>query len=249
MYLLEGDKHQRLELFGDDTCELLHTIETSFGVTLTEDDRIRAVSIQALAGCVYNRLARPLSEKCLNGVTFYRLRRTFMNLFRVRRADITPETSLAKLLPWKVRKGRWRRIQDHLHYALPTLRMPHWELALSIVLVAFFLIFPGFGWHKLASYAGSMSGLFTFFAALSLWIVVLVLLSPLAREFPSGCETFGDLTKLTLARNYGKISAEYGVSSEQEVFLLLRQLIAAEEELDIRKVTPETLFPKGLNIY
>jgi hypothetical protein len=53
------------------------------------------------------------------------------------------------------------------------------------------------------------------------------------REFPSGCETFGDLTKLTLARNYGKISAEYGVSSEQEVLLLLRQLIATEEELDI----------------
>jgi hypothetical protein len=79
--------------------------------------------------------------------------------------------------------------------------------------------------------------------------VVLTLLSPLAREFPSGCETFGDLTKLTLARNYGRISAEYGVSSEQDVLGLLRQLIAAEMGLDFRKVTPETPFPEGLNIY
>jgi hypothetical protein len=249
MLLLEGDKLFRLELFDEDTCELLQTIEASFGVKFTEDDLVRAVDIRALADCVYKKLMHPMSEKCLSAATFYRLRRTFVSLFSAQRADITPQTSLAKLLPWKVRKKRWRRVQDHLRYALPMLGMPYWELALSIVLVAVFFTLPAFGWHRLASYAGSMSGLFTFIASLCLWVVVWVLLSPLAREFPSGCETFGDLTKLTLARNYGRISAEYGVSSDQEVLDLLCHLIAAEEGLDIRKVTPETLFPKGLNIY
>jgi len=139
-------------------------------------------------------LTHPMSEKCLSASTFYRLRRTFVSLFGVQRSDMAPQTFLAKLLPWKVREERWRKLQCHLRYALPTLRMPYWQLALPIVLVAFFLTFPAFGWQRLASYAGSMSGLFTFFAALCLWVVVLVLLSPLAREFPSGCETFGDLT-------------------------------------------------------
>jgi len=249
MFLLEGDKLLRLELFGEDTRELLQTIEASFGVKFTEDDVVRAVDIRALASCVYKKLTLPMSEKCLSAATFYRLRRTFVSLFSIQRVNITPQTSLATLLPWKVRKERWRRLQGHLRYALPTLGMPYWELALSIVLVAVFFTLPAFGWQRLASYAGSMSGLFTFFAALCLWVVVLVLLSPLAREFPRGCETFGDLTKLTLARNYGRISSEYGVSSDQEVLDLLCHLIAAEEGLDIRKVTPETRFPEGLNIY
>jgi hypothetical protein len=249
MFLLEGDKLLRLELFGEDTCELLQTIESSFGVKFTEDDVVRAVDIRALADCVYKKLRHPISGKCLSAATFYRLRRTFVSLFSVQRAEITPQTSLAKLLPWKVRRERWHRLQDHLGCALPTMRMPYWELALSIVLVALLLTLPAFGWQKLASYAGWMSGLFTLFAALCLWVVVLVLLSPLAREFPTGCKTIGDLTKLTLACNYGRISAEHGVSSDHEVLDLLCHLIAAEEGLDIRKVTPETLFPEGLNIY
>ncbi|MGC1413783.1 MAG: hypothetical protein WA817_00760 [Candidatus Acidiferrum sp.] len=249
MFLLEGDKLLRLEVFGEDTCELLETVEASFGVKFTEDDLVRAVDVRALADCVCRKLVHPVSERCLSSATFYGLRREFVSLFKVRRADVNPQTSLAKLLPWKVRKGRWRRLQDHLRYALPTLGMSYWELALSIVLVAVLFTLPTFGWHKLASYAGSMSGLFTVLGALCMWVVVLVLLSPLARKFPRGCETFGDLTRLTLARNYGIISAEYGVSSDQEVLDLLCRLIAAEEGLDIRKVTPETLFPEGLNIY
>jgi hypothetical protein len=249
MFLLEGDKLLRLELFGEDTRELLGTIEASFGVKFTEDDLVCAVDVRALADCVCRKLTHPMSETCLSSATFYRLRREFVRLFKVRRADVNPQTPLAKLLPWKVRKERWRRLQDHLRYSLPTLRMSHWELALSIVLVAVFFTLPMFGWHKLASYAGSMSGLFTVLAALCLWVVVLVLLSQLAREFPRGCETFGDLTRLTLVRNYGRISAEYGASSGQDFLGLLCYLIAAEEGLDIRKVTPETLFPEGLNIY
>jgi hypothetical protein len=55
--------------------------------------------------------------------------------------------------------------------------------------------------------------------------------------------------KLTLARNYGGIASESGVSSEREVLLLLRQLIAAEESIDVQEILPDTLFPQGLKIY
>ena len=53
IFLPEGDKSSRLELLGEDTHELLQTIETSFGINFTEDVLVSAVDIRALASCVY----------------------------------------------------------------------------------------------------------------------------------------------------------------------------------------------------
>jgi hypothetical protein len=55
-------------------------------------------------------------------------------------------------------------------------------------------------------------------------------------------ETFGDLAKLTLGRNYGKISSEQGGwSSEREILLVLRQLKAAETRVAVDDPEPGTL--------
>jgi hypothetical protein len=249
MFLLEGDRLLRFELFGEDTCELLNTIELSFGVTLTDDDRVQAVNIQALAECIHKKLTNPLSEKCLSAVVFYRLRRTFMSLLNIPRANIAPEVSLTELLTWKARNRIWRGTQERLGYVLPALTWPLWLVGLSLAIVAMFFTIPAFGWHRLMAFAGSASGIFTFLGALCLWVLVCKLLSPLGRALPKGCKTFADLVKLTLARNYAKIASEHGMSSEREVLNLLCQLITVELGLENQKVSPRTLFPEGLNIY
>jgi len=249
MLLLEGYKLERLGLVGEDTFDLLSTIQDSFGVTFIEDDLVRAVDIQSLANCLHKKLNRPLSEKCLSAVVFYKLRRTFISAFDTPRTEITPKMSLVKLLPWKGRKKNWRGIQDHLKYELPVLAWPPWLLALSIALVGLCLTLPALRWNHLASRAGSMAAILTLVAALDLWVLALVLLSPLARQFPKGCETFADLVELTLAHNYRTISSEHGMSPERELIDVLRQLIAVQTGLDIQKVSPETRFPEGLNIY
>jgi hypothetical protein len=40
MFLLEGDRLLRLESFGEDTCELVSTIEQSFGIKFTQDELV-----------------------------------------------------------------------------------------------------------------------------------------------------------------------------------------------------------------
>jgi hypothetical protein len=249
MVLLEADKIQRLHLFGEDTWDLLHTIEGSFGVKFAEDELVQTKTIRELAVRIRKKLEHPLAEKCLSAVTFYKLRRTFITLFNIPRARITPETSLRELMAWNDRRRRWREIQDHLRFVLPELRWPLWLVALSVAVVGFAFTLPVVGWARLASFAGSASGLFTFLAAICVWVLLLKLLSPLARTFPRSCESFGDLVKLTLARNYARIASEYGVSNEQEVLQALRQLISAEQSIDLREVAPDTLFPEGLKIY
>lgn len=84
---------------------------------------------------------------------------------------------------------------------------------------------------------------------ISVLVLVCVVLNPLAREFPRGCATFGDLTKLVLARNYGNIAAKGGGSSENELMQALLQLVAAETAGDFQKLSSNTRFPEDLGIY
>jgi hypothetical protein len=243
MVLIEAHKTQRLKLVGEDACDLLRVIEASFGVKFNEDEFVEAKTIGELAGCILSKLEQPLSEKCLSAVVFYRLRRTFIRLFDTSRADITPETPLRELMPWRDRKRQWRRMQEHLRFVLPELRWPLWLVALSLaVVISVFTL----GWTRLVSLAGSAAGLLTVMGGFLALAFLLKLLAPLARHFPRSCESF---VKLTLARNYAGIASEYGVSSEREVLLLLRQLIAAEESIDVEEILPDTLFPEGLKIY
>jgi len=214
-------------------------------VKFTEDEFVEAKTIRELAGCIFSKLEHPLSEKCLSAVVFYRLRRTFIRLFDISRAKITPETPLRELMPWRDRKRQWRRMQEHLRFVLPELRWPLWLVALSLVVVISVFTLE---WTRLVSFAGSAVGLLTVLSGFLAWAFLLKLLAPLARNFPRSCESFGDLVKLTLARNYAGIASEHGVSSEREVLLLLRQLIAAEESIDVQEILPDTLFPEGLKI-
>lgn len=246
MLALEAERTQRLKLFGEDTFFLLRTLEESFGIKFTEDDLVQAKSVGELADCLSKKLEQPVSRQCLSALVFYRLRRTFMSVFSTPRAKITPSTSLHELMPWKDRKRQWLGIQNHLNFVLPQLTWPLWLVALSLLIVGLVLALPGLA--RLGSF-GSASVLLKIVAAICVWVPVLVLLSPLARTFPRSCETFGDLVKLTLARNYAKIASEHGASFEREVLQALRQLIAAEEGIDVKEISAETLFPEGLHIY
>jgi hypothetical protein len=245
--LLEADKTQRLELFGEDSCDLVLTIEQSFGVKFSEDDLVQATTIGAVSRTIFTKLESPVSPRCLNAVTFYKFRAAFVEAFGVPRSAISPTASLRQLMPWKSRKRQWRKIQDHLDYVLPQLTWTLW-------LVAFWLLLVGLAFYFLFD-----SRIFKTFSAASLLVGIVgpisilcfigAILNPLARRFPRSCETFGDLVKLALARNYGKIAAKHGISSERDVAQLVLQLIAAEVAVDVEKLSVDTYFPEGLKIY
>ena len=110
MLLLDADKTQRLNFFGEDTCDLLRTIEVSFGVMFSEDELVEAKTIGELAECISRKMQHSLAEKCLSALVFYQVRRILMSSFGISRAKITPETPLRELLPWKDRRRRWREI-------------------------------------------------------------------------------------------------------------------------------------------
>jgi hypothetical protein len=247
MLLLKGDKWLRFESFGEDTWELVETVEASFGVKFTEDELIDATTLGTMAQIIFKKLEHPVSPRCLSAITFYKLRRAFIELFGMPGAKISPTTSLFELMPWKIRKKQWRYIQDHLNYVLPQLTWPLWLLGIALVLTGSTLYFLfGFKMLRTMGAASGFAGVFGFIAILAL---VCMILEPLARDFPRDCVTFGGLAKLVLARNYGKVAARHGISSGKEVIQSLLVLVAEETSTDVERLSSATRFPEDLDIY
>lgn len=247
MLLLEGDKLLRFESFGEDTCELVATIEHSFGVKFTEDELIHARTLGTMAETIFKKLKHPANPQCLSAITFYKLRRAFMELVGTPRVKMSPSTSLYELMPWKTRRKQWRSIQNYLNYVLPQLTWPVWLLGFALVFTAstFYFLFG----LKLLKAIGSASVLLGIAGFIALLVLVCLALNPLAREFPRGCVTLGDLTKLVLARNYGKVADWHGMSSQKEVIHSLLVLVAEETAIDIEKLSSDSRFPEDLGIY
>jgi hypothetical protein len=236
------DRINRLEQFdGEDTAALLLVIQKSFGIEFTTDDLVRAETIGELGACIWEKSKRLAPERCLSAVVFYRLRRAFIDQFDIPRDIIKPDKSLIDLLPWPGRRKQWRGIQKHSDLMLPDLRMPRWLFGSSLVIATAISVLAGQRW-SIPGYVLIVVGIMTL-------VLVSYLLRPLCRAFPRSCDTFGDLVRLALARNYGAIAAQNGTSSETEALQALRQLIAAEISIDVNRVRPETRFPEGLNIY
>jgi hypothetical protein len=100
-------------------------------------------------------------------------------------------------------------------------------------------------WFPAFTVSGAVTGIVWFLA----FFILAQVSGPFARTFPRGCRTVGELAKVTLARNYSRITEGSGVSSRSEVLLVLRQLIAVEIGSKVKDVSEETAFPGGLNIH
>jgi hypothetical protein len=245
--LFDDYKPGRLDLFGEDCCDLVATIEDAFGVMLNEDDLVQSTTLGKLAHRIFAKLQHPRSAKCLSALTFYRLRRAVVTLLDVPRDRISPSTSLNELMPWLARNKRWRRIAAHLDLVLPRLVWPIWLFAVSLLLIG--LMIYAFFHSEVQAALGNASVLLDVVAVITILLLVARLLNPLGRAFPAGCQTVGDLATLVLAYNYGKLARTHGISSEKELEQLLLRLVSSEVACDVQRISPDTFFPEGLNIY
>jgi hypothetical protein len=133
--LLDADKVQRLEPFGDDTWDLLRVIQESFGIEFTADDLIAANTVGKLGECISKKLTGPPTDRCLGAVVFHRLRRAFVDLYLAPRAKIRPDTGLDELLPWPRRLGQWESLRRQSKLILPDLAYPGWLVG-AVLLVS-----------------------------------------------------------------------------------------------------------------
>jgi hypothetical protein len=225
-----------LGILPEDLEALVQVIEESFAIPYTARELYGAQTIGELAHCIYEKRKNPPSSECLSAFIFYQFRKAFMTKFGAPRAALKPETPLSSLLPWLSRRKRWRELQDSLQIRLPDLVYAPWVVGFSLVTTGLIVLAA---WSRLRE--GVDLPFIVLCGGLFIWSTVLRLLAPFAREFPTSCETFGDLVRLALGRNYGKISSEKsGRTNEREILLVLRHLIAAETSTTLAALEPTT---------
>ena len=241
MPLLDADKIQDLERFGEDGCSLVRLIEESFDIQFTADDLIEATTVGKLKGCISKKL-RGEPERCLTAIVFYRLRRILVDLLFIPRADIRPNTKLERLFSWSQRVSQWKALGTQSELVLPRLAHPGWLVG------AVLLISVATSWFFARSFGEIPAALATLFGWIFSFVCLLWLTRPIARAFPKSCSTFGELAKVTVARNHAMLSSEAARCSSGELFFVLRQLIAVEIGCDVDDIREETSFPEGLKI-
>lgn len=243
MTVLNADKRNDSNAVGEDTWELFESVEQSFGVDLGDFDSQAGVRVSELSERIFKLANYPAREKCISAVVFYKLRRVFTDLLGVPSRSICPTTPIKQLLPWRSRRARWRAMQEHLDLQFPQLSFPRWLLVFCLISPMALLIFVK------ESIGSGISWMALVVCGLILFVVEIYACLPLARSLPPGCETFGDLAKAVLARNYALFATRYAGSSEEDVLSSLRLLVASEIGTEVTKVLPETRIPADLNIY
>lgn len=208
MTLLDADLIERRNLVGEDTYHLFAAIENAFGISLGDYEAVLGSSVLELAERVAKESTYPKADRCLSSMMFYRVRHAFQDLAGVKRSEVRPDTSLANLLPWGKRRFVWRSLEEQLALDLPALTVPLWLVASSLTMAvgATFL----FSAAAKALFGSALNVMIVVILSFSLWILLTRLLLPLGRGIPKGCETFGGLVKMVLARNYSTFASRYG---------------------------------------
>ena len=94
MGLLDADKVQRLENFGDDTCDLLEIIERSFAIEFSDDELVAAETVGLLGECITKKVgpADSGSSRRAPIEVFAGLRQLIATQIGMKEERITPAT-------------------------------------------------------------------------------------------------------------------------------------------------------------
>ncbi len=242
MALLNADR-ERDPVLREDAWELFEAMEASFGVELGDYYGLCGMTVKELTDRICEQGDSSPSEVCLSSVSFYRLRRAFMEVLDFPRERIRPSTLLRDLVPWRERRTIWRSVEEVTRWRMPRFMWPLWLVALALFGPAAFLI-------SLRVVAGlPISGIWIGIGSVVLIFPVSWALGRLARTFPVGAKTFGELAELVLARNYGAFAREFGGWFEEDVLQAVRRLIAMMTSIKLEKISDGTRVPQDLNIY
>jgi hypothetical protein len=237
---------------GEDTAELLGSIEEIFGIRFTQDDAFPQ-TVGELCQSIKSHLTGARTPKCMSSVTFYALRRKITRELGCRRDSITPSTRLESILSAGAqRRIEWKQIETSLVLKMPSLTFSQSvETLLSLTFFGIGAVIVLFVLPKLIHSIGDriVGFCLTCFVAFILWAITRAKLQPWATQLPSGTATVGELTKAILAKNYGKVAERSGGWNEKELWNALRDAIADAASIDRELITPETPFPDGLGIF
>jgi acyl carrier protein len=233
---------------GLEVVEIVMDVEETFGISLP-DARVSEIrTVGELQECIVEVLGRDLDEASLRQVVLEKLCGVLTVGERV-----AGETRLASLFPYAGRRRAWARLEQALGWSLPPLERPRAVTGLLVAvaavlgwvagLVAMFVFCPP---DPPAWLAAPLGLGFAVVAIFLLWRLGRRLTIPLARCWPMGLETVGDLADFIIRHHYGRVVKREEGFSREGVWCILQEIVANVLRVDRERVTPESHFVEDL---
>jgi acyl carrier protein len=244
---------------GLEVVEIVMDAEETFGISLPDARVSELHTVGELHECIVDVLGQDRDEAALRPIVLERLGGAIVSSgvacepTTVRGGKIDANVPLSSLFPFAGRRVTWVQFEKALGLPLPPLERPRQLRTMLFVLAVFLgwiaglaamvvLLPPGSpGW--LGAPLGLLASVIGIFAS---WRLGNWLTRPLARFWPRGLHSIGNLADFIIWRHYGLVvTREHGFSRD-EVWCILRDIVAGVLHVDRERVTRDARFSEDL---
>jgi acyl carrier protein len=163
------------------------------------------------------------------------------------------DAQLSSLFAFVNRREAWMQFEKALGLPLPRLERPRQVRGLLVVLAVFLGWVAGLAAMVVLlppnppGWLGAPLGvLFSLIAIYLSWRLGNWLTRPLARFWPRGLQTVGNLADFVIQQHYGRVVKKEQGFSRDEVWCILQDIVAGVLRIDRERVTPEARFVEDL---
>jgi hypothetical protein len=228
---------------GLDTVELVVRFEEAFGITIPDEVAAELTTPRRVSFYVRSQLNLAEQTACTSQQAFYFLRREFVPVLVIHRADFLPTTNLEQLLPARNRRRVWTGLNSRLGgAALPDLARPGWAILVIVLLTI------------TASVTALLATAFlTGSRGLAWFVAVMVLIGggqlgatltrPLKREFRDEYAHAGELARYAALHTPHSFKREW---TKEEIVQTVRRIII--DQTGISNFTDDSRFVEDMHL-
>lgn len=217
---------------GMDGVEIVMKTEEAFDIAIDDSDAEKCMTPRDVIDLVMGKVGRFDQAACLTQRSFHRLRRTFMDLFGVKRSDFRLDVQLEKFLHQNTRKPDLVRISERIECDIvPSLILPRKiNSALLFLSIALGLL-AGFIAHRsstdsvLLNFVQQLAVLVGFVVMILVWKTGVAATKNLRTEFPQKLQTVRDLSRWLVAHNPALVNAPPGQWSHEQIAERIREIV------------------------
>jgi len=227
---------------GLELVELVIEVEETFGIIVSDEAAPQLQTVGQFYSYILECRRQTQQHGCPTGHVFRDARRVLTETASLPRQAIRPSTELKTILPPRIRRRVWKRLQQEAQGRLRGLRLP---FRLGPVLAGGCLVAGVVGAAMIVPLVGFAHAMVLGGTALVAMLLVTFLVTrPFAIAFPHGVATVGDAARATLPLGY-EVAVKQQMTDE-EVWEKLQKIVADTLGVKVEKVTPSARFVEDL---
>jgi acyl carrier protein len=227
---------------GLELVELVIEVEETFGIIVSDEAAPQLQTVGQLHDYILECRRQTQQQECPTGHVFRDVRRVLTATTSLPKQAIRPSTELKTVLPPRIRRRAWKRLQQEIPGRLRGLRLP---FRLGPVLAGGCLVAGVTGTARIVPHVGLVHAMVLgVTATVAMLLVTFLVARPFALAFPRGVATVGDAARATLPPGY-EVAVKQQMTDE-EVWEKLQKIVADTLGVRVERVSPSARFVQDL---